>query len=69
MPEQKTRAEISAIGMVEAVLFAAGNPMTASEIVHILQLDLIGTQNLLHELQQELDERHSGLTIRQVAGG
>ena len=69
MPEQKTRAEISAIGMVEAVLFAAGNPMTASEIAHILQLDLIGTQILLHELQQELDERHSGLTIRQVAGG
>ena len=69
MPEQKTRAEISAIGMVEAVLFAAGNPMSASEIAHILQLDLIGTQNLLHELQQELDERHSGLTIRQVAGG
>jgi segregation and condensation protein B len=36
---------------------------------HIVQLDLIGTQNLLLELQQDLDQRHSGLTIRQVAGG
>jgi segregation and condensation protein B len=43
--------------------------MTANEIAHIVQLDLIGTQNLLLELQQDLDQRHSGLTIRQVAGG
>ena len=69
MPDQKIRAEISATGMIEAVLFAAGNPMTANEIAHIVQLDLIGTQNLLLELQQDLDQRHSGLTIRQVAGG
>jgi chromosome segregation and condensation protein ScpB len=32
MPDQKIRAEISATGMIEAVLFAAGNPMTANEI-------------------------------------
>jgi segregation and condensation protein B len=69
MPDQKIRAEISATGLIEAVLFAAGNPMTANEIAHIVQLDLIGTQNLLLELQQDLDQRHSGLTIRQVAGG
>ena len=69
MPDQKIRAEISATGMVEAVLFAAGNPMTANEIAHIIQLDLIGTQNLLLELQQDLDQRQSGLTLRQVAGG
>ena len=69
MPDQKIRAEISATGLIEAVLFAAGNPMTANEIAHIVQLDLIGTQNLLLELQQDLNQRHSGLTIRQVAGG
>ena len=69
MPDQKIRAEISATGMIEAVLLASGNPMTANEIAHIVQLDLIGTQNLLLELQQDLDQRHSGLTIRQVAGG
>ena len=69
MTDQRTRAEISAAGMVEAVLFAAGNPMTANEIAHIIQLDLIGTQNILQELTQELAERHSGLTIRHVAGG
>ena len=69
MTEQEIRVEISPIGMVEAVLFAAGNPMSADAIAQIIDLDLIGTQNLLHELQQALDERHSGLTLRLVAGG
>ncbi len=68
MPETK-RAEIAETGMVEAVLFAAGNPVPVKELADIMQLDVLGTQNLLTRLQQELDERHSGLTLRQVAGG
>ncbi|BAL83191.1 putative segregation and condensation protein B [Selenomonas ruminantium subsp. lactilytica TAM6421] len=68
MPE-KERAEISATGLVEAVLFAAGNPMSVKEIAHIMELGVIETQNILTRLQAELDERHSGLTLRQVAGG
>ena len=68
MPETK-RAEIAATGMAEAVLFAAGNPMSVKELAHIMELDVLGTQNILTRLQQELDERHSGLTLRQVAGG
>ena len=68
MPEKK-RAEIADTGLVEAVLFAAGNPMTVKEIAHIIELDVLGTQNIITRLQQELDERKSGLTLRQVAGG
>ena len=68
MPEKK-RAEIADTGLVEAVLFAAGNPMTVKEIAHIIALDVLGTQNIITRLQQELDERKSGLTLRQVAGG
>ena len=68
MPE-KVRAEIADTGLVEAVLFAAGNPMTVKEIAHIIELDVLGTQNIITRLQAELDERKSGLTLRQVAGG
>ena len=68
MPET-TRAEIADTGLVEAVLFAAGNPVPLKELAAILELDVLGTQNILTRLQQELDERHSGLTLRQVAGG
>ncbi|SFT34289.1 segregation and condensation protein B [Selenomonas sp. GACV-9] len=69
MPEMAERFEISQLGLLEAVLFAAGNPITAAELARILQLDVLGTQNLLAELKKELDQRHSGLTVRQVAGG
>lgn len=68
MPET-TRAEIADTGLVEAVLFAAGNPVPVKELAAILELDVLGTQNILTRLQQELDARHSGLTLRQVAGG
>ena len=69
MTEPAQRLDITDIGMLEAVLFAAGNPMSAAELARILQLDVLGTQNLLQELSQALDARRSGLTIRQVAGG
>ena len=69
MPETAERIEISQLGLLEAVLFAAGNPITAAELARILQLDVLGTQNLVTELKRDLDRRQSGLTIRQVAGG
>ena len=69
MNEQPERLSISNIGMLEAVLFAAGNPMPVHEIAKIMQMDVLGTQNLLTELEQSLREAGSGLTVRQVAGG
>lgn len=69
MTEPAQRLDITDLGMLEAVLFAAGNPIPAAELARILQLDVLGTQNLLMELSRALDARHSGLTIRQVAGG
>lgn len=69
MTEPAQRLDITDLGMLEAVLFAAGNPMSAAELARILQLDVLGTQNLLQELSQALDAKRSGLTIRQVAGG
>lgn len=54
---------------LEAVMFAAGDPMSMEDLANILHADLLTVQNLTTRLQKELDERHSGLTIRRVAGG
>lgn len=69
--EQKneTASPVSKQGILEAVLFAAGDPMSAEELADILELDVLGTQNLLQELEMQLAERQSGLCVRQVAGG
>lgn len=69
MNKQALRLGISEIGMLEAVLFAAGNPMPVHEIAKILQKDVLGTQNLLTELEQLLQKTGSGLTVRQAGGG
>ena len=64
-------SELGRPGMdvLEAVLFAAGDPMHLDELQHVLQTDLLTVQNLLTRLEQELHDRHSGLTLRRVAGG
>ena len=43
--------------------------MSMEDLADILHADLLTVQNLTTRLQKELDERHSGLTIRRVAGG
>ncbi len=54
---------------LEAVLFAAGDPMSLEDLAGVLQTDLLTTQNLMTRLQRELEEGERGLTIRRVAGG
>ena len=54
---------------LEAVMFAAGDPMSMEDLADILRTDLLTVQNLMTRLEKELAERHSGLTVRRVAGG
>jgi len=54
---------------LEAVLFAAGDPMSMEDLAGVLQTDLLTTQNLMTRLEKELAEGERGLTIRRVAGG
>ncbi len=63
MQESNRAAEL------EAVLFAAGNPVTLNQLTKVLELDNLSVSNLMEELTEELDKRKSGLTVRQVAGG
>ena len=54
---------------LEAILFASGNPVRMEQIADILCVDTESVKELLEELQDDLDARGSGLTIRRVAGG
>ena len=67
--ERPERVEPSSVGLLEAVLFAAGNPMSIADLASILQIGELGTYNLITELQEDLRQRRSGLTVRKVAGG
>lgn len=69
MAESREHLAISPVKMLEAVLFAAGNTMTTAQIGKILQVDAETVAELTAELQQSYIDSHSGLTLRQVAGG
>ena len=52
---------------LEAILFAAGEPLSVEKISEILEIGILQTAELLRQLERELEDR--GLTIRTVAGG
>ena len=54
---------------LEAVLFAAGNPVAEGQLARVLGLEPIQVEELIGQLRQELEDGQRGLTLRQVAGG
>ena len=57
-------------GVIEALLFVAGEPLSIDRIKTILEdADKRAIQAMLWELQHEYDMRLSGLRILEVAGG
>lgn len=54
---------------LEAVLFVADEPLTAAALGQVLDASRSEVEGLLDELRETLDERGSGLTLRNVAGG
>ena len=57
------------LGALEAVLFAAGEPLTVAELAQCLQLDKPLVWELLSHLEQSYEEEARGLMLRQVADG
>lgn len=55
--------------VLEAVLFAAGNPVTENQLARVLDVVPEKISELIDKLQHELDRGKRGLTLRQVAGG
>lgn len=60
---------ISAAGTLEALLFAAGNPLPLKDIASIMALSEEEVEALIRELQMRLSEYGSGLVVQNVAGG
>ena len=58
--------ELQAI--VEAVLFASGEPLELSRLSEVLDIEDEQTQQILLNLAAELDERHSGICLLELDG-
>lgn len=56
-------------GSLEALLFAAGEPLTVAQIAGIMQLDKPQVWELLTMLKESYNEENRGLCLRKVAGG
>ena len=76
-PEHKEQSEqnrqegkgSSLAQILEAVLFAAGDPVRMDELLRILGCTPEALESAAAELRTTLDDRGSALTLREVAGG
>ena len=57
------------MGALEAVLFAAGEPIGVAELARCLQLDKPQVWELLSSLEHSYEDDTRGLMLRQVGGG
>lgn len=57
------------LAALEAILFVTETPVPAGELAEVLELPKKRVEELLEELGRALDERGSGLILRNVAGG
>lgn len=56
-------------GALEAVLFAAGDPLSEPDLAKILEVEPGTLRTLLTKLREELGSEGRGLTLLEVAGG
>jgi len=54
---------------IEALFFVSDEPLTASVLAQALEVDRRTAEGLCDRLAQDLEERGSGLILRNVAGG
>ena len=56
-------------GALEALLFAAGEPMTVSQMAELLQIEKPQVWELLSGLNKAYEAENRGLMVREIAGG
>ena len=61
--------EATGTATLEALLFVSDEPLTSSVLAQALEVDRRTIDRLCERLAEELDERASGLELRNVAGG
>lgn len=57
------------IGVLEAVLFAAGDPVSVTELSEVMNMEKPQVWELLASLTRRCEEQDRGLMVREVAGG
>ncbi len=67
--EADRQAELSREATLEAVLFAAGNPLPLASLAAIMDCEESEVVELARSLQAKLTSEGSGLTVQRVAGG
>jgi segregation and condensation protein B len=67
MEQNKSIAELTAI--VETLIFVADEPVSAKVLAEVLGEERELIQSIAENLSEEINERQSGLQLREVAGG
>lgn len=67
--ESSRQGELSREATLEAVLFAAGNPLPLAGIAAVMDCEESEVVELARSLQAKLTSEGSGLTVQKVAGG
>ncbi len=57
------------LGALEAILFVTESPVPTAELCEVLELGPEVVEPLIARLEETLNERGSGLTVRKAAGG
>src|SRR6185295_8520089 len=60
---------VERVGVIEALIFVAEEPLNAKTIADILKEDREGVEQAIGELVKEFNGRNGGLQLREVAGG
>ena len=69
MSDDRKQGPATDIRTLEALLFVSDEPLTASVLAQALEVDRRTAEALCDHLRRELDDRGSGLVLRNVAGG
>lgn len=62
------KTENNVLGRIEAMLFAAGEPVEAAKIAEILELDVENVTKMLASLADIYEERNSGICLIRIDG-
>lgn len=69
LEEKQPRSISEIVSIIEALIFVADEPVTVKLLAEVLEEDKEIVQAAIEELQNEYEQRSSGLQIREIAGG
>jgi len=69
LEEKQPRSISEIVSIIEALIFVADEPVTVKLLAEVLEEDKETVQAAIEELQNEYEQRSSGLQIREIAGG